>query len=193
MANPVNIRGLQPVSFVSGSPYNGATRQYAHDSGNAVSVFPGDLVTQTGSSSTINGKTMMNVVQGATGDVFTGVVVSVEPDTRDSLTYCAASTTRILNVCDDPNVMFQVSDANSGTPLTANDLGLNINVVVGSGSTITGYSGMALDNSTEAVTNTLDLKIMGVPNQPNNDIGSAAAQYLVRINRHRLVNQVAGL
>lgn len=193
MANPVTPQGLQPVSYVAGGPYNGATRQYVHDSGNATAIFLGDLVTQTGASSTVNGKTLANVVQGATGDVFTGVVVSVEPDTRDSTIYCAASTTRILNVCDDPSVLFQVMDANSGTALTANDIGLNINVSVGSGSTTTGYSGMVLDNTTEATTNTLDLKIIGVPSQADNEIGAAAAKFLVRINRHRFVNQVAGI
>lgn len=193
MANPVIPQGLQPVSFTGGGPYNGATRQYVHDSGNGTAIFLGDLVTQTGASSTVNGKTLANVVQGATGDVFTGVVVSVEPDTRDSLIYCAASTTRILNVCDDPAILFQAMDANSGTALTANDIGLNINVSVGSGSTTTGYSGMVLDNTTEATTNTLDLKIIGVPSQADNEIGAAAAKFLVRINRHRFANQVAGI
>jgi hypothetical protein len=115
MANPVTIRGLQPVSNAYGAPFSAATRQYVHDSGNAVAIYMGDLVTATGASSTVNGKTLANVVQGATGDVFQGVVVSVEPDTRDSLTYCAASTTRMVNVCDDPNVLYEIQEVNSGT------------------------------------------------------------------------------
>ncbi len=193
MANPVIPRGLQPVSMVSGGPYTGGTRQYAHDSGDGTALLLGDPVKLTGASSTINGKTMANVVRAATGDVLVGVVVSVEPDSRDSLIYCAASTTRILNICDDPSVLFNIMDVNSGTALTAADIGLNCDFVVNAGSTVTGYSGVALNNATEATTNTLDLKIIGVPNQADNEIGAAAAKYLVRINRHIFVNQTAGV
>lgn len=203
MANVDTPRGLQPVRYVSGGPYNGATNQYYHDSGNGVAIFKGDLVTITGASTFVNIggviKSLPNVVQSATGDVFQGVCVSVEPETRDSTIYCAASTGRVINVCDDPAVLYEAQDVNSGTPLTANDVGLNVNVVVGTGSTVTGYSGMALDNTTEAVTNTLDLKIESQVNRVDNDYGSAvgtgaaAGKYLVRINRHRNANQIAGL
>lgn len=203
MANADTPRGLQPVRYVGGGPYNGATNQYYHDSGNAVAIFKGDLVTATGASTLVNIggsiRSLPNVVQSATGNVFQGTCVSVEPDSRDSLIYCAASTGRIINVCDDPNVLFQAQDTNSGTPLTANDVGLNVNVVVGSGSTVTGYSAMTLDNTTEANTNTLDLRIVAQLNQADNDVGSAAGtgaaagKYLVRINRHRFVDQVAGI
>ncbi len=48
-------------------------------------------------------------------------------------------------------------------------------------------------------TNTLDLKIIGQVNSPDNDpgttvsAGTASGQYLVSINRHRFANQVAGV
>jgi hypothetical protein len=64
---------------------------------------------------------------------------------------------------------------------------------------VTGQSGMTLDNTTEATANTLDLKIVGMPNRADNDVGSAvgtgeaASKLYVRINRHRFVNQVAGV
>jgi hypothetical protein len=66
-------------------------------------------------------------------------------------------------------------------------------VVVGTGSTVTGYSAMELNNATEATTNTLDLKIVGVVNRADNDPASASTKFLVRINRHRIANQVAGV
>lgn len=203
MANVNALRGLTPIRHRNGAPYNGACRQYYHDSGNAVGIFIGDLVTGTGASTFVNMggviQSMANVVQGATGDVFQGVCVGVLQDTRDSLIYCALSTGRIILVADDPDLLFQAQDVNSGTPLTANDVGLNVNVVVGSGSTVTGQSAMALDNTTEATTNTLDLKIIGQLNSPDNDpgtsvsAGTAAGQYVVGINRHRFANQVAGV
>lgn len=193
MANSNVPMGLVPRKYLSGAPYNGATNQYVHDSGNAVAIFVGDLVTITGASSTINGVVYPNVVQSATGDVFQGVCVSVEPITQASSIYCEASTQRIINVADDPNLVFEAQDASGGTPLTINDIGLNINVVVGTGSTTTGMSAMELDNGTEAATNTLDLKLTGFVNAPDNAAGTANAKYFVRINRHRFVNQVAGV
>lgn len=193
MANPVIKRGLLPVGTVSGSPYTGAARVYSVAAANATAIFVGDLVTGATTSQTLNGVTMQDVVQGATGDVFQGVVVGVLPDTNASLPYRAASTLRRLLVADDPNLLFETDDISTGTPLAAADIGLNANVVVGSGSTVTGYSSMELDNSTEATTNTLDLKIVGVVNRPDNDPTLASTKFLVRINRHRFSNQVAGV
>jgi hypothetical protein len=193
MANTVMKRGLVPVGTVSGAPYSGAARVYSVAAANATAIFVGDLVTAATTSQTVNGVIMQDVVQGATGDVFQGVVVGVLPDTSTSLPYRAASTLRRLLVCDDPNVLFEAEDVATGTPLAAADVGLNVNVTVGTGSTVTGYSGMELDNSTEATTNTLDLKLVAVPNRADNDLASASAKFLVRINRHRLANQVAGV
>lgn len=193
MANPNTPLGLVPRRYLSGAPYNGAVNQYAHDSGNAVAIFIGDLVTITGASSTIDGVVYPNVVQSATGDVFQGVCVGVVPITLNSTIYSEASTQRIILVADDPNLVFEAQDASGGTPLTANDIGLNVNVVVGAGSTVTGQSGMELDNGTEQTTNTLDLKITGFVNAPDNTAGIANAKFFVRINRHRYANQIAGV
>lgn len=185
--------GLVPRRYLSGAPYNGATNQYAHDSGNAVAIFVGDLVTMTGGSSTIDGKVMPNVVQSATGDIFQGVCVSVEPITQASTIYSEASTTRIINVADDPNLVFEAQVASGGTVMSINDIGLNINVVVGTGSTTTGMSAMELNNTTQLNTATLDLKLTGVVNAPDNDPATANAKWFVRINRHRFANQIIGV
>jgi predicted alpha-1,6-mannanase (GH76 family) len=193
MANTVMKRGFVPVGTVSGSPYSGAARVYSVAAANATAIYVGDLVTAATTSQTVNGTIMQDVVQGATGDVFQGVVVGVLPDVATSTPYRAASTLRRLLVCDDPNVLFEAEDVATGTPLAAADVGLNCNVVVGTGSTVTGYSGMELDNTTEATTNTLDLKIIAVPNRADNDLASASAKFLVRINRHRMANQTAGI
>lgn len=191
--------GLRPVGGVNGQVYSGGAREYVIDSGNATATFVGDPVKLTGSSTFLNGQAFSNVIQAATGDVIDGVIVAVCADTRDSLLYRAASTTRRVLVVDDPNILFEIQQVTGGTPMTANDIGFNVNFVVGSGSTVTGLSGVTLDNTTEATTNTLDLKIVGMVNRADNDPGSAvgtgadASRFLVRINRHRMVNQLAGV
>lgn len=192
MANQNAPYGLKAVRYVSGSPFNGGTNPYSTATGDGTALFPGDLVKLAGTSQTINGVVYPDVTRAATGDVIVGVVDSVQPVTFQSTIYREASTQRILNIVDDPNVLFSAQEVNSGTPLAANDIGLNIDFVVGSGSTVTGLSGTTLNNGTEATTNTLDLKIIGFLNNGSNAIG-AAAQWVVRINRHQYVNQVAGV
>lgn len=203
MANANAPRGLVPVNGAYSQPFSDGVRLYYHDAGDSAAIGVGDPVTATGSSYFYNQggivQSLPIVTRGASGDVFQGVCVGVLPTTRDSAIYAPASTGVAIFVCDDPNVEFWVQDANSGTPLTANDIGLNINISMGSVNTTTGFSGAVLDNTTEATTNTLDLKILGQYQSPDNDLGSAvgtgaaAGKWLVRINRHRFVNQVAGV
>lgn len=199
MANLNTPFGLRPVQGVGNTPYNDGVRQYAVPSGDATAIFIGDPVKLVGTSQFINGQTFANVAQAATGDIMVGVVVGVLQETRDSLIYRAASTQRILLVNDDPNALFEVQQVSTGTPLTANDIGFNVNFVVAAGSTVTGFSGVTLDNTTEAGTNTLDLKIVGMPNRADNDVGTAvgtgeaSSKFYVRINRHQYANQIAGV
>lgn len=192
MANVDSPAGLTPVRYVSGAPYNGASNPYSVAAGNATALFIGDPVILAGTSQTINGVVYSDVARAATGDVLQGVVVGVVPETESSTIYRAASTQRILLIADDPNLLFEIQESSGGTALTENDIGLNANFVVAAGSTATGKSGVELNNATEATTNTLDLKIMGLVNRADNAVGEHA-KWLVRINRHRLVDQIAGL
>ena len=125
--------------------------------------------------------------------VILGVVVGINPTSRDTLGYGAALTAYTLFVDDDPNSLFEVQDVSSGTALTVNDVGLNANFVVAAGSTYTNQSGTTLDNTTEATTNTLDLKLVEVVNRADVDNTSSPLRFLVRINRHQFSNQVAGV
>lgn len=192
MANADTPFGLKPVRDVSGGPYNASVNVYSTASGDSTAIFIGDPVKLSGTSQTINGRIFTDVDQAATGDVMVGVVVGVLPDTRDSTIYRAGSTVRRLIVCDDPNALFEIQEVSGGTALAAADIGLNANFVVAAGSTFTGLSGVELNNGTEADTNTLDLKIVGFVNRDDNEIGQHA-KWLVRINRHQYVNQVAGV
>lgn len=192
MANTDTPKGLVPVSMADGSPYSAAVRAYSTASGDATGIFIGDPVKLSGTSQTIDGVVYADVDQAATGDVIAGVVVGVKPVTRDSLTYRAASTQRIVFVETGPNVLFEIQEVSGGTALTAAAIGLNANFVVGSGSTTTGYSGVELNNATEDTTNTLDLKIIGLVNRADNEVGEHA-KWLVQINRSQWSNQVAGI
>lgn len=193
MANMNSPFGLRPAKGANGQVVTGAPRLYSHASGDATALYIGDLVKLAGTAQTINGVTTPDVVRAATGDVICGVVVGINPTSRDTLGYGAASTAYTLFVDDDPNSLFEIQDVNSGTALTVNDVGLNANFVVAAGSTYTNQSGTTLDNTTEATTNTLDLKLVEVVNRADVDNASSPLRFLVRINRHQFSNQVAGV
>lgn len=192
MANADTPAGATPVAHRNGAAYNGSFRVYSVPAGDATALFVGDFVKLAGTGQTINGRVLQDVARAATGDVIVGVVVGVKPDTQDSLRYRAASTVREVYVADNPDLVFEIQEGSSGTALTANDIGLNINFVVGAGSTVTGFSGTQLDNTTEATTSTLDLHLMAPVAREDNAIG-ASCKWLVTINRHQYSNQVAGV
>lgn len=189
----VPFGGLHPARYVSGAPYNGAFRSYTVPASDGTALYLGDLVTHVGTSSNVNGVDYQDVTRSATGDVFAGVVVGFAPDTSSSTPYRAASTLRIVYVADDPNLLFLACDGASGTAFTTADVGLNCNIVVGAGSVYTSRSGTTLDNTTEATTNTLDVKLVELLSRADNTYGQASANWLVRLNRHRFVNQIAGI
>jgi hypothetical protein len=192
MANADIPRGLVPVANLNGAPYNASVRIFSTASGDGTAIYVGDPVKLSGTSSTVNGAIYTDVDQAATGDVIVGVVVAVLPETRDSLIYRAASTTRLVAVETNPQCVFEIQEVSGGTALTAAAIGLNADFVVAAGSATTGWSGVELNNATEATTNTLDLQIVDFVNRVDNEVGEHA-KWLVRINRHQFANQVAGI
>lgn len=194
MANANTPFGLKPVRTQSGAPYTGAFDVFTVPAGDGTAIYIGDMVTKTGNGTgqTVNGVMYPDCIIAATTDIIDGVVVGVLPDVSTSLPYRAASTVRRLAVCTDPNMLYEAQEGNSGTPFTLNDVGLNVSLSVVAGSATTGLSGSVLDNTTEATTNTLALKIVAPVNRPDLSIG-LANKWLVRVNRHRLVDQMIGV
>lgn len=202
MPNTDRPKGLVPVKHLTGAPYNGSANMYLLPSSNATATFIGDLVKLAGSAgaagTVVNGidvEGMPTIAQSAAGDLHVGVVIGFLPNQADlTQRHRAASQNRIALVVDDPDVVFEIQEVTGGTALTAAEVGLNANVVVGSGSTTTGMSGMELDNATEAATADLDLKIIGLVKRPDNAFGEHA-KWLVQINTHSYSSSsgVAGL
>lgn len=192
MANAHTPAGFSPVAHRNGAPYAGQFRPYSVAAGYGTALLIGDPVILAGTSQTIGGRVLSDVQRCATGGVPCGVVVGVQPDSQDSLRYRAANTLRIVYVADDPDLIFEIQEGNSGTALAADDAGLNADFVVASGSTVTGLSGVQINNATEAVGNTLDLHLMAPVAREDNAIGYSC-KWLVTFNRHQYRNQVAGI
>lgn len=186
MANANTPFGLRPVRHRNGAPYNGAATRYYVPASDSTALFLGDPVIIAGSADA-DGVATVTRATAAGGAYVLGVVVSVEPITRDSTTYREASTARYVYVADDPDLVFEVQEDAAGGALAAADVGLNADLVAGTGSTLTGLSAFQLDTSTKATTNTLQLRILGFKQAPDNEIG-ANAKVLVAINLHALRN-----
>jgi hypothetical protein len=186
--------------------YNGAFSVYYVPSSYGTALYVGDPVDVISGSNDALGTP---AVQLATvGSPITGVVVgivnggdmgSITAVTRDLPLYHPASTTQYLAIADDPNLLFWVQDDASSQARAPNQwAGRNANLVAGSGSTNTGYSGWQLAASTVATTSTLDVKIIRPLQQADNVIGTSAntnmnAKWLVKLNNSRFANQIAGV
>ena len=175
------MKGARVVGHLYGAPFNGGVKRYKHDSGDATAIFRGDFVKLAGSADSDG---LPTVIQAAAGDTqLLGVVVGFEANYADlSLLNCAASTNRVLLVADDPNTIFSIQEDSVGNNLAAADIGENADIVVGTGSTVTGLSGMELDSS-DHKTGTAQLRILRLDPVPGNDVGTNA-KYLVVINEH---------
>jgi hypothetical protein len=180
MANTNNPEGLKPVRYKSGAPYNGACNIYYVPASDGTALYVGDPVIIAGDADAAGVPTCTRATAGSAGRI-TGVVVGVRNTPSLTTRYRAASTAQYVYVADDPNLLFEIQEDAVGGALAAVDVGLNADLISGSGSTVTGLSGFQLDTSTKATTATLQLRIEGFVRREDNAIG-ANAKVLVGIN-----------
>lgn len=196
MANASRPKGLVPVGYLGGSPWNGQARIYYVPVGNATALYVGDPVTRLTADGDTNG--IPSVAIGVAGAAICGVIVGVLPTypgvslvgttidlARRSL---PVSTAGYVLVADDPNILFEIQEgttaAAAGTALTAAAIGNNANFVITAGATTVSDSKTVLDNATENTTATLNLKLMGLAQREDNAFGSYA-KWIVKINNHQ--------
>lgn len=190
MANTNRVNGFRPVKYLNGAPWNGQVTRYSIPASDNTAVFVGDLVKL---SATADSKGIRGVVQAAASDPCVGVVVGfeVDPTNLNTPQYRVASTLRYALVVDDPNVIFEAQEDGDTDPLEMVDAGLNVNFVVGAGSTTTGASGMQIDSNTEGTGATLPLKLIEPVQRADNELvaaGQAYTRWLVKINNHQLAS-----
>ena len=180
MSNATTPFGLRPVRYRDGTPWNGATVRAWVDDGYATAMYVGDAVTYSATAAdkeaTAKYPTIIMASAGTTY-VIRGVIVSFDADpTNLERIYRAASTSRWANiVIPTPELVFQVRDDGGGTPAATFPMG-NANFEVGSGSTVTGLSGFALDFSAAAPTTTQahQAHVLGLADIEDNELGDYA-------------------
>lgn len=193
MANTNAPFGMRPVRYASGAPYNGACNAY-FATGATGDIFIGDPVIINGTSNTTEFAGYapgtlpgIQIALDGTGDPITGVCVGVLAVTRDSTPYRATSTDRIIMVADDPNLIFHVQQ-DAGGAIISTDVGLNVVLAVGTGSTATNRSAWVIAGATApAATAAYQLYLERLAPLPNNAIGDYAV-WEVSINNHQRAN-----
>lgn len=199
MPNDNRPMGLSPVATINSGTYSGQARLYAIAPAITAGFAIGDpVITDTANGGDPDGVPAVTIA-AATGPI-RGVIVGIADskaamakiDNPNSTVRPAAAQSKwwYVMVVDDPDVIFEVQEIGTGTPLAAADIGLNTNLVVG---TNNGFvSGWLLDNATEAVTATLQVRILGLAPRIDNAYG-AFAKWHVKINSHELAAGTAGL
>lgn len=187
MANPNSAFGLRPVQDRSGRSYNGSARAYIVPASDGTALYMGDPVQLAGSSS--GGVPTITRATAAGGSYILGVVVGFEIDANIRTNgYRAASTLATVMVCDDPEILFEIQEDSVGGDIAAASVGLNVDLISGSGSAVTRKSGFMADSSTAATTATLQLKIEGIVNDGLNELATTYQRLLVSINLHQRRN-----
>lgn len=183
MANSDRVYGLTAVGTLSGSDFTGKLRRVTFAAGDAVAAYVGDLVKLTGTADSTGTKPV--VAQSAAGDASIGVIAAFIPNTSDEssllVPYRKASTAQDALIYWGQDVLYTIQEDSVGGSIAAASAGLNCNVVVGSGSTATGISGMELDSSSAANTSTLNMRLHYVKDSPDNVLGTNA-EWVVSIN-----------
>lgn len=169
-----------------GSAYNPPSRMVAFAAGDGAAAYKGDLVKFTGAVDT-DGITPVVTVASAGDGKLAGAILGFEPQRAGSWQtyYKPASTRMYAKIPADPQQLYMVQEDSVGgnIPVTT-AIGQNCDMINSGGNTVTGNSGMQLDSSTAANTNTLAIRLIGPIYRADNDPTTASSNgnWYVKLN-----------
>ena len=156
--------GLVPINLIGGQVYAGSTRLMPIASGSATAIYKGDVVKLI-SSGTIEKDTGTDAATPV--GVFLGVTYTDDDFGKVFKDYYPGGISKSdieAYVVDDPDVLFKVAIVSATTTIgfvNQTAVGNNGVLVQNAGSTISGVSGVAVDNGT-ATTSTFPVRIVDV-------------------------------
>ncbi len=190
MANIDAAFGLRPIGKVGSGVQNMGTTMYTIEDNYGTAIFKGDHVLQSGGyviKGTASGATILGVFNGCFyidptskkptySNYYPG---SINVTSQGSI---SGSTNIDAYIYDDPYMLFE---AQCDGTIAKTDIGKNTDTVLTAGSTVNGLSKNEIDDSTEATTAGLQVKIIGITKDPENDDASSAnANWYVMFNEH---------
>tara|TARA_R100000458_G_C8250591_1_gene227616 strand:+ start:353 stop:931 length:579 start_codon:yes stop_codon:yes gene_type:complete len=184
MANQDAAFGLRPNSKLGSNVNSEGTTEYSIASGASGNIFSGDPVKMMNTGTILvaaAGDQLLGVFRGCKYTNSSGEVIysSYWPDGT-------VSSDAVAFVVDDPNALFEVQSAATGS-VVQTVVGNNADIVYASGSTSDGQSGVEISGTTAATS--AQLRIVGFSGDPeNNTLGtgsqSANVNMIVKINEH---------
>jgi len=184
MANQDAAFGLKPNSKLGSNVNSEGTTEYSIASGASGNIFSGDPVKMANTGTILvaaAGDQLLGVFRGCRYTNSSGEVIysSYWPDGT-------VSSDAVAFVVDDPNALFEVQSAATGS-VVQTVVGNNADIVYASGSTSDGQSAVEISGTTAATS--AQLRIVGFSGDPeNNTLGtgsqSANVNMIVKINEH---------
>lgn len=177
MANDTLAFGLRRIKTLSGAPLSdGGIRKFFVAAADSAALYVGQLVKHATMVTTGNTAKLPTVAAYVAGDTnVAGVVVAVEQvegiavgSENFTRKHRPGSTAMIVHVDTSPDTVYEVRCDNGGAALAGADLLENADVVVGTGSAISGMSATIVDSSTHADTATLPLRLLKFSEQIGN-------------------------
>ena len=203
MANTFTPSGLSVVSYLDGSQWNGQARVYFIASTDTSVYAIGDPVASDGTTGAdANGVAAVKLATAGTGNALRGVIVDMggtvyggpggDPAAPFASAVIPATKTKnyYVKVVDDPSVIFEIQEINTGTFIPITDVGLNFNLKSG---TNNGFvSGWTLDNTGQGTGATLQVKILQLVQRLDSAPG-LSQKWLVKINNHEFSGGTTGI
>jgi len=184
MANQDAAFGLKPSSKLGSNVNSEGTTEYSIASGASGNIFSGDPVKMANTGT---------ILVAAAGDQLLGVFRGCRyTNASGEVIYSAywpngtVSSDAVAFVVDDPNALFEVQSAATGS-VVQTVVGNNADIVYAAGSTSDGQSAVEISGTTAATS--AQLRIVGFSGDPeNNTLGtgsqSANVNMIVKINEH---------
>lgn len=192
MANTDRPNGFVPIGTISGSPYSGYIRAYEADA-SAGAIFLGDMVILEADGKVAPAAAGSTQLLGACVGFLEHMPIKVDGVTGnflstsalDHVVYKPASTAGVVLVAVGPDVLYEVQEDGDTSDLAVTDIGSNIDLIAGSGSTTTGRSGFELNSDTVTAAGSAQFRIIDMVDRPDNELGDWA-RWIVRIHESHL-------
>lgn len=199
MAGDVNAPfGMKAVEHWNGNPWNGATRILCTEDGNDA-LFIGDPLyrvvndakettgrymacDQLAGSGTVDDvdDQVLGVMTSRAGQSLAAGAGGIGELLQSDYIYIPADTdAALLNAVVDQSVVFLMQ---TDETMIYTDCGKNAAIVAGTGSTVTGLSGFALDGSSAAADASHPLLVVGLWDDPSNAVSDTYSLWLVYLN-----------
>jgi hypothetical protein len=170
MAYPTVDRpyGFQAINRVDGMPYAGAIRQIPVTASYGTAIYNGDIVKLVVGGTVSKSAIGDNVTAEPTLGVFVGCqYVNSSGQTVQAQYYPTGVNSAIAYVVLDPQAAFKAAVTTSGntvavTSVTRSVVGTNMAIATGSGSNVTGNSGLSVISGSAANTAILPVRVIDV-------------------------------